>query len=91
MSVTVCIPGPIRQYTNQVAEIVLEGNTVREVLESFKSHFPDAGARFFSSGSRIARFMNLYLNDEDIRNLNNLDTPVSENDTLSIVLAIAGG
>jgi sulfur-carrier protein len=89
MGITVRIPSPLRQYTEQKSEIVLEGKTVREVLESFKVRFPDASVRFFSS--RTARYMNLYLNDQDIRSLNNLDTPVSETDSLSIVFAIAGG
>jgi len=91
MSVTVHIPAPIRYYTDQNAEVVLEGKNVREVLESFKARFPDAGARFFPEGAKTLRFMNLYLNDEDIRFLKDLDTPVGEKDVLSIVLAIAGG
>jgi molybdopterin converting factor small subunit len=89
MGITVRIPSPLRQYTEQKAETVLEGKTVGEVLESFKARFPDAGTRFFSA--RTARYMNLYLNDKDIRSLENLDTPVSDKDTLSIVFAIAGG
>ncbi len=89
MSITVRIPSPLRQYTEQKSEVALEGKTVREVLDSFKVRFPDAGTRFFSD--RTARYMNLYLNDQDIRSLNNLDTPVAEKDILSIVFAIAGG
>ena len=89
MSITVRIPSPLRQYTEQLAEIILEGNTVGEVLESFKVRFPDAGNRFFSP--KTTRYMNLYLNDQDIRSLRNLDTPVTEKDVLSIVFAIAGG
>ena len=89
MGVTVRIPSPLRQYTEQKSEIALEGKTVGEVLESFKARFPDASTRFFST--RTARYMNLYLNDQDIRSLNNLDTPVGEADILSIVFAIAGG
>jgi molybdopterin synthase sulfur carrier subunit len=89
MGVTVRIPSPLRQYTEYTAEVVLEGKTVRELLESFKARFPDAGERFFSA--KTSRYMNLYLNDQDIRSLGNLDTPVSERDILSIVFAIAGG
>ena len=89
MGVTVRIPSPLRQYTEQNSEIVLEGKTVRELLESLKTRFPDAGARFFTD--RTSRYMNLYINDKDIRSLGNLDTPVSETDILSIVFAIAGG
>jgi sulfur-carrier protein len=89
MGVTVRIPSPLRQYTEYKAEVVLEGKSVRELLESFKARFPDAGERFFSA--KTSRYMNLYLNDQDIRSLSNLDTPVSEKDVLSIVFAIAGG
>jgi sulfur-carrier protein len=89
MSITVRIPSPLRQYTELKSEIALEGKTVREVLESFKERFPDAGERFFSA--KTSRYMNLYLNDKDIKSLNNLDTPVAETDVLSIVFAIAGG
>jgi molybdopterin converting factor small subunit len=89
MSITVRIPAPLRQYTEQMSEITVEGKTVGEVLESFKVRFPDAGNRFFSP--KTSRYMNLYLNDQDIRSLNNLDTPINEKDILSIVFAIAGG
>jgi molybdopterin synthase sulfur carrier subunit len=90
MSVTVRIPTPIRQYTEEQSEVIVEGKTVGEILEGFKKRFPDAGSRFFSGG-KASRFINLYLNDEDIRFLQNLDTPVADKDTLSIILAIAGG
>jgi sulfur-carrier protein len=89
MSITVRIPSPLRQYTEMKSDIVLEGTTVREILESFKTRFPDAGERFFST--KTARYMNLYLNEQDIRSLANLDTQVKEGDILSIVFAIAGG
>jgi molybdopterin synthase sulfur carrier subunit len=91
MAVTVRIPTPIRQYTEQQAEVQLEGKTVGEVLEGFKTRFPDAGQRFFSGASKASRFVNLYLNDEDVRFLKDLETPVGDRDTLSIILAIAGG
>jgi molybdopterin converting factor small subunit len=91
MSVTVRIPTPIRQYTEQLSEVSFDGTTVGEVLNAFKARFPDAGARFFSTGSKASRFINLYLNDEDIRFLKDLETPVTDKDTLSIILAIAGG
>jgi adenylyltransferase/sulfurtransferase len=89
MSILVRIPSPLRQYTEQIPEIMMEGATVGEVLENLKVRFPDASARFFST--RTARFMNLYLNDKDVRSLNDLNTPVGEKDVLSIVFAIAGG
>ena len=89
MGITVRIPSPLRQYTEQKSEIELQGKTVREVLESFKTRFPDAATRFFST--KTSRYMNLYLNDQDVRSLKDLDTPVGDRDILSIVFAIAGG
>ncbi len=91
MSVTVRIPTPLRQYTEQLPQVDLEGKTVGEILENFKARFPAAGNRFFASGAKASRFINFYLNDEDIRFLGDMDTPVSDKDTLSIILAIAGG
>ncbi len=91
MSVIVRIPAPRRQFTGQNAEVELKGDTVGEVLDAFKARFPEAATRFFASTSKTSRFVNLYLNDEDIRFLQDLKTPVKENDTLSIILAIAGG
>jgi molybdopterin synthase sulfur carrier subunit len=89
MSITVRIPSPLRQYTEQMAEIEITGHTVGEVLDNFKVRFPDADTRFFST--KTSRFMNLYLNDQDVRSLGGMKAPVSENDVLSIVFAIAGG
>jgi molybdopterin converting factor small subunit len=91
MSVTIRIPAPMRQFTQQQAELTGTGTTVGEVLEDFKSRFPDAAARFFSGNSKASRFVNLYLNDEDIRFLQDLGTPVADGDSISIILAIAGG
>ncbi len=89
MGITVRVASTLRQYTEQMAEINLEGRTVGEVIENFKKRFPEADSRVFSS--KASRFMILYLNDQDIRSLDGVDTPVSGNDTLSIVFAISGG
>jgi len=89
MSVTVRIPSPLRQYTEQQSEVILDGKTVGEVIEKLKARFPEMGTRCFSE--RTSRFMNMYLNDQDIKTLKGLDTPVADNDVLSIVFAIAGG
>lgn len=89
MGIMVRIPSLLRQCTDQKSEVVVDGNTVGQVLEGFKSRFPEAAARFFSP--RTLRYMNLYLNDTDIRSLQNMDTAVKDKDVLSIVFAIAGG
>ena len=87
--ISVYIPSPLRPFTGEQSEIQLEGGTVGEVLKNFKSRFPDAGARFFSQ--RTERYLNLYLNDEDVRVLDGMDTPVKDGDELSIVFAVGGG
>jgi len=91
MSITIRIPTPMRQFTQQQAVLTGTGDTVGEVLEDFKARFPEVAARFFSGSSKASRFVNLYLNDEDIRFLQDLGTPVADGDSISIVLAIAGG
>ena len=87
--VTVYIPSPFRPLTGDQSEIQLEGKTVGEVMGNFKARFPDADARFFSP--RTARYLNLYLNEEDVRVLKGMDTPVQYGDVLTIVFAVGGG
>ena len=87
--VNVYIPSPLRPLTGEQSEIKLEGGTVGEVMENFKTRFPEAAARFFSP--RAVRYLNLYLNEEDVRNLESMETPVHDGDELAIVFAVAGG
>ena len=87
--ITVYIPSLLRPFTDQQTEIILAGKTVGEVMENFKLRFPDASERFFSS--RTMRYLNLYLNDQDVRTLAGMDTPVHDGDELAVVLAVAGG
>ena len=89
MEIMVRIPSILRQYTEQTSEVRLEGKTIGEVVENFKVRFPEAGIRFFSA--KTARYMNLYLNDKDIKNIGGLDASVKDGDIVSIVFAIAGG
>ena len=87
--ITVYIPSPFRPLTGDQSEIQLEGGTVGEVMGNFKTRFPEADARFFSP--RTARYLNLYLNEEDVRFLEGMDTPVRDGDELTIVFAVGGG
>lgn len=89
--VTVLIPAALRPQTDHHDSVSVTGASVREVLGSLSSRYPDLGKRLFSGDDEINRFINLYLNDEDIRFLDNLDTAVGPGDELSIVPAIAGG
>lgn len=91
MSVKVRIPSPLRTYTNGADSVEAAGTTVGEVLNDLKSKADGIEQRLFKAPTQLNRFVNIYLNDEDIRFLNNLDTPVKEGDEVSIVPAIAGG
>ncbi len=91
MSVTVRIPTPLRTLTNNVDEITVEGNTIKEVIENLESNYNGIKERICDENGQIRKFINFYLNDEDIRFLENQDTPVKDGDQISIVPAIAGG
>ena len=90
-TVTVRIPTALRPQTDDHESLDLAGGSVKEVLGSLTGQYPDLGKRLFKSDNELNRFINIYLNDEDIRFLDNLDTAVKAGDELSIVPAIAGG
>ncbi len=91
MAIKVRIPSPLRQYTNGADVIEVQGSSVGEVLNSLKTQAAGIEARLFKAPNQLNRFVNVYVNDEDIRFLKNLDTPVKEGDQISLVPAIAGG
>jgi len=91
MTVKVRIPSPLRTYTNGAETIETEGASVGEVLNALKSKAVGIETRLFKGPNQLNRFVNVYLNDEDIRFLKNLETPVKSGDEISIVPAIAGG
>ena len=91
MSVTVLIPTALRAQVDNQDALDVEGGSVQEVLASVTSKYPELGNRLFKADNELNRFVNIYLNDEDIRFLENLDTPTKPGDELSIVPAIAGG
>jgi sulfur-carrier protein len=91
MSAKVRIPSPLRSYTNGADVMEAQGGTVGEVLNNLKQQASGIEQRLFKTPTQLNRFVNVYLNDEDIRFLQNLDTPVKDGDEISIVPAIAGG
>lgn len=91
MAVKVRIPSPLRSYTNGVDVIETQGSNVGEVLTNLNGQATGIETRLFKSPNQLNRFVNIYLNDEDIRFLSNLETPVKQGDEISIVPAIAGG
>ena len=91
MPVKVRIPAPLRSYTNGADVVETTGSSINEVLNNLKEKASGIETRLFKGPNQLNRFVNVYLNDEDIRFLKNLDTPVKEGDEVSIVPAIAGG
>jgi molybdopterin/thiamine biosynthesis adenylyltransferase/rhodanese-related sulfurtransferase/molybdopterin converting factor small subunit len=87
----VLIPTPLRQYADKKDAVELTGSTVGEVLGALTSQFPDLRKQLFNDEGKLRSFVNVYLNDEDIRYLKKDATPVAAADTLSIVPSIAGG
>ena len=90
MSVKVHIPTPLRQHTQGKDIVETKGSTVKDAFDDLGRQFPGITTRLFDNG-QIRRFVNVYLNDEDIRYLSNLDTPVKDGDEVSIIPAVAGG
>src|SRR5450631_3672135 len=87
----VLIPTPLRQFADKHDSVDLTGATVAEVLASLTQKFPDLRKQLFNDEGKMRSFVNVYLNDEDIRYLEKDATPVKDGDTLSIVPSIAGG
>lgn len=91
MSTKIRIPSPLRQYTNGADVIEATGATIADVLNDLKSKAPGIETRLFKGPATLNRFVNIYVNDEDIRFLKNLETPINPGDEVAIVPAIAGG
>jgi sulfur-carrier protein len=90
MSIRIHIPTPMRQHSEGQAVVEASGSTVKGLLDDLGQKHPGLTGRLFDNG-QVRRFINLYLNDEDIRYLDNMNTPVKDGDELSIIPAVAGG
>jgi MoaD family protein len=88
---TVKIPPVLRSYTGGEKEVAAEGSSVGEVLRSLAHRHPDTERQLFGEDGSLNRYVNVYLNDEDVRVLDGLDTAVKRGDTLVILPAMAGG
>ena len=91
MGVKVIIPTPLRQYAEKNDSVMVEGQTVAEVMRNLTSRYGDLQKHLYNDEGKLRSFVNIYRNDEDIRYLNREETPVKESDILSIVPSIAGG
>ena len=87
----ILIPTPLRQFAEKNDTVELSGATVGEVLSALTTRFPDLKKQLYNDEGKLRSFVNVYLNDEDIRYLSKDATPVAGADTLSIVPSIAGG
>lgn len=88
---TVRIPPVLRQHTDGATEVDAGGETVGEVLQALVDKHPAAKEQLFSGEGDLNRFVNVYLNDEDVRVLDGLETSVGDSDTVMILPAMAGG
>ena len=88
---TVKIPPVLRPSTGGEKEVAADGSSVGEVLRALAAQHPSTESQLFSADGELNRYVNVYLNDEDVRVLGGLDTDVSEGDTLVILPAMAGG
>jgi molybdopterin converting factor small subunit len=91
MAVKVIIPTPLRAYAGKQESVEVQAATVAEALSAVTTKFTDLKKHLFSEDGRLRSFVNVYVNDEDIRYLQNDQTGVKAGDTISIVPSIAGG
>jgi MoaD family protein len=91
MGVKVVIPTPLRQFTAKQESVDLDAKTVGEALNSLTSQYADLRKHLYSEDGRLRSFVNVYVNDEDIRFLQREKTALAQGDTISIVPSIAGG
>lgn len=91
MPIRVLIPTPLRPYTEEKDLVTLNGKSVGELMEALVGRFPPLRHHLFDEAGRLRSFVNLYLNTDDIRYLEGLETAVNEGDELRIVPSVAGG
>ncbi|MSR84655.1 MAG: MoaD/ThiS family protein [Candidatus Latescibacteria bacterium] len=91
MAVKVHIPTPLRRLTGSQAEVEIEAITVAELVENLEKAHPGIREKLLDESGEIRRYVNIYVNEEDIRFLDGAQTALKERDVVSIVPAIAGG
>jgi molybdopterin synthase sulfur carrier subunit len=91
MPVTVRIPTPLRKFTGGAESVAADGETIAAVVQDLDRRHTGLKDRICDENGKVRRFVNVYVNGDDIRFLSSLDTPVKDGDEISIVPAIAGG
>jgi molybdopterin synthase sulfur carrier subunit len=91
MAIKIRIPTPLRRLCEGKEIVEVEGKNLREALENLEKKYPGFRERLFDTNGELRRFVNIFVNEEDIRFLNGLNTPLKDGDEVSIIPAIAGG
>ncbi|MCH8982167.1 MoaD family protein [candidate division KSB1 bacterium] len=91
MSVEIIIPLVLRQYAENRDSVNLSGQNIGELLDNLMQKFPNMKKHLFSEDGQIRNFVNVYVNDDDIRYLENSETQLKEGDVISIIPSVAGG
>jgi len=91
MAVKIMIPTPLRQYVGKKDQVEVEAKTVAEALSRLSNEYTELRRHLYNPEGKLRSFVNVYLGDEDIRFLQREQTPLNENDVLTIVPSIAGG
>jgi molybdopterin converting factor small subunit len=91
MATRILIPTPLRPYTDKQDAVEAEGRTVGELLSDLTNRHTGLKAHLYNEQGKLRSFVNIYVNDEDIRFLQKEQTPVSASDTISIIPSVAGG
>lgn len=88
---TIRIPTPLRTYTNGDKEVQVPGNTVGEVLDNFTAEYPELRSHLFNGHGELRAFVNLFLYEENVRDLQGVETTLQEDDHLMLIPSVAGG
>ena len=91
MGVSVRIPTPLRKITDGKSEVDAAGGNISQIIDNMEQSYPGIKQKLCDESGAMRKFLNIYLNDEDIRFMDGLATEVREGDTLSLIPAIAGG
>ena len=91
MSITVRIPSPLQKLTQEKSEIKIEAKNIRELIDNLEKKYPGIKDRLCDENNKLRRFINIFVNGEDIRFLNMEETTLKDEDEVSIIPAIAGG
>ncbi len=91
MAKKVRIPTPLRKLTNNEELVEVDAATIGDAITELQSRFPGIAERLIDEKGEVRRFVNVYVNEEDIRFLQNKETPLKDGDEISIIPAIAGG